>query len=175
MTSPEIFESVTNGGASDFAAVVQILNQHGQWCLVEGLAVNCYVEPVYTIDADMVVVSTSLPRIQNELSAAGFSVTDHEHSVNAQMKGSELRIQFTTDPRYQDFLADTETKTVLRHEIPVASLANVVRGKVWAWSDPKRRLSKRKKDELDLIRIAERYPELRQLMPSEITAQLDKN
>ena len=174
MTSTEIFESVTNGGASDFAAVVQILNQHGQWCLVGGLAVNCYVEPVYTIDADMVVVSTSLPRIQSELSAAGFSVTEHEHSVNAQMKGSELRIQFTTDPRYQDFLADTETKTVLGREVPVASLANVVRGKVWAWSDPKRRLSKRKKDELDLIRIAERYPELRQLMPSEITAQLDK-
>ena len=88
------------------------------------------------------------------------------------MKGSELRIQFTTDPRYQDFLADTETKNVLGHEVPVASLANVVRGKVWAWSDPKRRLSKRKKDELDLIRIAEGYPELRSLMPSEIVSQL---
>src|SRR5436190_17172687 len=151
MTATEVFESVTNGGASDFAAVVKILNQHGPWCLVGGLAVNCYVEPVYTMDADMVVVSASLLKIQNELSAAGFQVTAHEHSVNAQMKGSELRIQFTTDPRYQDFLADTETKNVLDHEVPVASLANVVRGKVW--SDPKRRLSKRKKDELDLIRI----------------------
>src|ERR1043165_2177358 len=169
MTSTEIFESVTNGGASDFAAVVEVLNEHGLWCLVGGLAVNCYVEPVYTIDADLVVVSTSLPKIQNELSAAGFNVTEHEHSVNAQMKGSELRIQFTTDPRYQDFLADTETKTVLGHEVPVASLPNVVRGKVWAWSDPKRRLSKRKKDELDLIRIAECYPELRHLIPPAIT------
>ena len=172
MTSTEIFESVTNGGASDFAAVVQILNRDGQWCLVGGLAVNCFVEPVYTIDADVVVVSTSLPKIQNELSAAGFSVTEHEHSVNAQMKGSELRIQFATDPRYQDFLADTETKTVLDCEVPVAALANVVRGRVWAWSDPKLRLSKRKKDELDLIRIAERYPELQPLMPSEIVNQL---
>ena len=172
MTATEVFESVTNGGASDFAAVVKILNQHGPWCLVGGLAVNCYVEPVYTMDADMVVVAASLPKIQNELGAAGFQVTEHEHSVNAQMKGSELRIQFTTDPRYQDFLADTETKTVLGHEVPVASLANVVRGKVWAWSDPKRRLSKRKKDELDLIRIAEGYPELRSLMPSEIVSQL---
>lgn len=173
MTSTEVFESVTKGGASDFAAVVQILSKHGLWCLVGGLAVNCYVEPVYTVDADMVVVSTSLPKIQNELSAAGFQVTEHEHSVNAQMKGSELRIQFTIDPRYQDFLAETESKTVLGCEVPIASLANVVRGKVWAWSDPKRRLSKRKKDELDLIRIAESYPDVRNLMPQAITNQLD--
>jgi hypothetical protein len=122
MTSTEIFESVTNGGASDFAAVVTILNQHGRWCLVGGLAVNCYVEPVYTVGADMMVISTSLPKIQNELSADGFQVTEHEHSVNAQMKGSELRIQFTTDPRYQDFLADTKTKTVLGCEVPVPRL-----------------------------------------------------
>ena len=172
MTSTEVFESITNGGASDFAAAVTILNKHGRWCLIEGLAVNCYVEPVYTMDADMVVVSALLARIQNELSADGVQITEHLHSVNAQMKGSELRIQFTTDPRYQDFLADPETKTVLGREVPVASLANVVRGKVWAWHDPKRSLSKRKKDELDLIRIAERYPELRTLMPSEIVNQL---
>ncbi|HYX30468.1 MAG TPA: hypothetical protein VE863_18165 [Pyrinomonadaceae bacterium] len=172
MTSTEIFESVTNGGASDFAVVVQILNQNGRWCLVGGLAVNCYVEPVYTIDADMVVASSDLPQVQSELSAAGFEVTEYEHSINAQMKGSELRIQFTTDPRYQDFLADTESKPVLGREVPVASLANVVRGKVWAWGDPKRRLSKRKKDELDLIRIAEKYPEQRKLMPTAITQQL---
>src|ERR1041385_591234 len=140
MTSTEIFESVRNGGARDFAAVVAILNKHGLWCLVGGLAVNCYVEPVYTMDADLVVVSASLPQIQNELRAAGFQVTEHEHSVNAQMKGSELRIQFTTDPRYQDFLADIEPRTVLGCKVWVASLANIVRGKVWAWSDPKRRL-----------------------------------
>jgi hypothetical protein len=172
MTSTEIFESVTNGGASDFAAAVEILNRHGRWCLVGGLAVNCYVEPVYTMDADLVVASSSLQGIQSELSAAGFQITKHEHSVNAQMKGSDLRIQFTTDPRYQDFLTETDSKTVLGVKVPVAGLANIVRGKVWAWRDPKRRLSKRKKDELDLIRIAERYPEFQSLMPSEIVSQL---
>lgn len=173
MTATEVFESVTNGGSSDFALLVRILHQHGPWCLIGGLAVNCYVEPVYTLDADIVVVSTALPKLQNELSAAGFHVTEHAHSTNAQMKGSELRIQFTTDPRYQDFLADSETQTVLGHDVPVASLANVIRGKIWAWSDPKRRLSKRKKDELDLIRIAEKYPEQQKLMPPAITGQLE--
>ncbi len=174
MTASEIFESVTNGGSSDFAAVVEILNEHGRWCLVGGLAVNCYVEPVFTMDADLVVASSELAAVQAELIASGFDVTEHEHSVNAQMKDSQLRIQFTTDLRYQEFLAETETRSVLGMDVPVASLANVVRGKLWAWGDPKRRLSKRKKDELDLIRIAEKYPELRRLMPPAITGQLEE-
>ena len=172
MTATEIFESVTNGGSSDFAALVKILNRHDHWCLIGGLAVNCYVEPVFTVDADIVVTASSLSDIQRDLKVSGFQVTEYEHSVNAQMKGSDLRIQFTTDPRYQDFLVETESKNVLGETVPTASLKNVVTGKVWAWSDPKRRLSKRKKDELDLIRIAEKYPELREIMPVEIIKQL---
>ncbi len=174
MTATEVFEAVTNGGSSDFALLVQILEKHGRWCLVGGLAVNCYVEPVFTMDADIVVLSTELSVIQAELIAKGFSVEEHPHSVNAQMKGSQLRIQFTVDQRYQRFLSDTKTFKVLGEQVPVASLENIVRGKVWAWSDPKRRLSKRKKDELDLVRIAERYPELRKLMPPVISKQLEE-
>ena len=55
MTAVEIYESVTNGGASDFAEVVTVLNRYKPWCLIGGLAVNCYVEPVYTVDVDLVV------------------------------------------------------------------------------------------------------------------------
>ena len=91
------------------------------------------------------------------------------------MRGSNLRIQFTIDLRYQEFLADTKIKSVLGEDVPVASLENIVKGKVWAWSDPKRRLSKRKKDELDLIRIGEKYPKLRELMPPVINQQLEQN
>ena len=174
MTATEIFESVTNGGSSDFAAVVEILNKHGRWCLVGGLAVNCYVEPVFTTDADIVVASSELPRIKAELIAQGFDVTEYQHSVNAQMEDSQLRIQFTTDERYQQFLSDTRLTRVLENDVPVASLENIVRGKLWAWRDPKRRLSKRKKDELDLIRVAEKYPGLWQMMPPEITDQLEQ-
>ena len=61
---------------------------------------------------------------------------------------------------------------VLGREVPVASLSDIVRGKVWAWSDVKRRTTKRKKDELDLMRILEAYPETRDLMPEQIKAQV---
>ena len=56
----------------------------------------------------------------------------------------------------------------------VACLEDVTRGKLWAYSYPQRRLSKRKKDELDLIRLAETYPELRSLYPRELQDQLDR-
>jgi len=98
----------------------------------------------------------------------------YAHSLNARMEKSDLRIQFSLDPRYQDFLGDTIVKEVLGQQVRVASLANVVRGKVWAWIDPRRRLSKRKKDELDLIRILEMYPESRSLIPAEISRQVDQ-
>ena len=88
------------------------------------------------------------------------------------MAGSELRIQLTTDARYQDFLTETRLMEVLGEQLPVASLTNIVRGKIWAWQDETRRPTKRKKDELDLMRILEAHPELRSLMPEEISKQV---
>ncbi len=171
MTASEIFESVTGSGSSDFALLVRILNEHGRWCLIGGLAVNCYVEPVYTLGADIVVAVSDVDSIRQALADAAFAVQEFPHS-NAQMRGSELRIQLTTDSRYQDFLDDTSLREVLGARVPVASLVNIVRGKVWAWSDQTRRPTKRKKDELDLMRILEAYPELRSVMPGEISSQI---
>jgi len=79
MTATEVFESVTNGGSSDFALLVQILDRYGRWCLVGGLAVNCYVEPVFTMDADIVVSATELSAIEAQLIAEGFSVEELPH------------------------------------------------------------------------------------------------
>src|SRR5262249_59982845 len=104
MTAAEIYDSVTNGGASDFAELVTVLNRNRPWCLIGGLAVNCYVEPVYTVDVDLVVVAANLERIGRELEPAGFRVKKFEHSMNAQRPESKLNVQFTTDPRYQEFL-----------------------------------------------------------------------
>jgi Nucleotidyl transferase AbiEii toxin, Type IV TA system len=172
MTATEMYDSVTNGGASDFAEVVAVLNRYKPWCLIGGLAVNCYVEPVYTVDVDLVVVAANLERIGRELEPAGFRVKKFEHSMNAQRSGSKLNVQFTTDPRYQEFLDGAMEHEVLGMPVPVASLKDIVRGKVWAWQDEQRRSTKRKKDELDLMRIAEAHPELRPLIPAEIVKQL---
>jgi hypothetical protein len=173
MTATEAFESVTHGGASDFADAVAILRDCGPWCLIGGLAVNCHVEPVYTLDADIVVVAEALPALNAGLVAAGFRVTEFPHSLNARRGAGRLSIQFTTDARYQDFVARAESREVLGVSVPVAALADLVAGKVWAWQDSTRRVTKRKKDELDLLRIAEAHESVRSLIPAAILNQLD--
>ena len=165
MTAAEAYDLTTRGGATDFQEVISACEGLGPYCLIGGLAVNCYVEPVYTLDADLVVVAGNLPALSQLLEQRGFAIERYPHSVNAQTPGSDLRIQFTTDDRYQSFLARAETRTVFGLPVQVASLLDVTQGKLWAYADPHRRLSKRKKDELDLVRLAETYPELLSLYP----------
>lgn len=172
MTAEEVYESVTNGGASDFSAAVEIFERFGPWCLIGGLAVNCYAEPVYTVDADFVLVAGEMEKVQTALVDGGFSLQTFPHSVNARRSGSKLSLQLTTDPRYQSFPERAERREVLGLTVPVAALKDVVQGKIWAWQDQERRLTKRKKDELDLLRLAEAHPALHPIMPLEIVQQL---
>ncbi|MGH9794032.1 MAG: hypothetical protein ACRD5G_04595 [Candidatus Acidiferrales bacterium] len=171
MTADEVYELTTKGGATDFAKVVEICRRVGDYCLVGGLAVNCYVEPVYTVDADFVIVAARTAELKRHLTAAGFAVEEFAHSVNAQAPPSELRIQFTTDPRYQAIIGRAEERIVLGVPTRVARLEDVVQGKLWAYVDPQPRMIRRKKDELDLLRLAERYPHLRETYPPELRQQ----
>ena len=156
MTALEAYELTTQGGATDFARLIKACESFGPYCLIGGLAVNCYVDPVYTLDALIVVTDA------------------HPHSLNVQAPGSDLRIQFTTDERYQAFLSRSVEAEVLGVRVRVASIEDVTQGKLWAYSDPQRRLSKRKKDELDLIRLAEAHPELKSAYPSALKEVIDR-
>ncbi|HBY60910.1 MAG TPA: hypothetical protein DEH78_13895 [Solibacterales bacterium] len=161
MTAAEAYDLTTKGGAGDFARLIEICESSGDYCLIGGLAVNCYVEPVYTLDADLVVVGGLLHAV-------------HAHSVNAVAPDSQLRIQFTIDERYQPFVHRARRAEVLGVDVRVASLEDVTQGKLWAYGDPKRRLSKRKKDERDLIRLAEAYPQLVAMYPPDLREQIER-
>ncbi|MEX2264367.1 MAG: hypothetical protein WD696_20600 [Bryobacteraceae bacterium] len=174
MTAVEAYELTTQGGATAFARLIAACESFGPYCVIGGLAVNCYVDPVYTLDADIVVIASRLPKLSEFLREQGFKTEEHAHSVNALPPQSELRIQFTTDERYQAFLTRSIEAEVLGVRVRIACLEDVTRGKLWAYSDPQRRLSKRKKDELDLIRLAESYPDLKSLYPGELREQLDR-
>jgi len=134
---------------------------------------------VYTLDADLVVIASGLHALAQNLQAQGFVIEEHLHSLNARGPGSDLRIQFTTDPRYQAFLERSVEAVVLGIPVRVACLEDTTQGKLWAYGDRKRRFSKRKpanhkKDELDLIRLAEAWPELRAMYPRELLDQIDR-
>jgi hypothetical protein len=57
----EAYELTTQGGATDFARLIAAF---GPYCPIGGLAVNCFVEPVYTLDADIVATRPPDTRTQ---------------------------------------------------------------------------------------------------------------
>jgi hypothetical protein len=156
------------------ARVIEACRAFGSYCVIGGLAVNCYVEPVYTLDADIALVAARLSALGAHLEEQGFRIEKHIHYVNAFAPGSQLRIQFTTDERYQGFLSRSRDAEILELTVKVARVEDVAQGKLWAYRDPNRGLSKRKKDELDLFRLAESYPFLRSLYPAELVDQIER-
>jgi hypothetical protein len=174
VTALEAYDLTTQGGGTDFARLIRACESIGPYCLIGGLAVNCYVEPVYTLDADLVVISSGLRTLAGHLQQQGFQTDEHPHSLNVQAPGSDLRVQFTMDERYQAFLPRSVEAKVLGVRVRIASLEDVTQGKLWAYGDPQRRLSKRKKDELDLIRLAEAHPELKAAYPDALRELIDR-
>ena len=102
----------------------------------------------------------------------GYTVERYPFSLNFRKPGSDLSLQISTDPAYQTFLDRAVTKDVLAVQAKVASLPDLIEGKIRAWSDPERRLSKRAKDQTDLFRIAERYPEMIGLLPERLRMEI---
>lgn len=152
--------------------LMTLLNEHGiRYCVIGGQSVNAYVDPLVSLDLDIVVASDQLEYVASLLPDV-FSVQQFEHSLNVSLPGSDLRIQIQTDPRYAAFIERASYREVLGFRMPVASLEDVLRGKVWAIQDPTRRASKRQKDLADIARLLESYPELRSQVPKEILDRL---
>ena len=125
MTAVEAYELTTKGGATDFARLIEASKSFGPYCLIGGLAVNCYVEPVYTLDADLVVIASGLSKLSAHLQEQGFKIEEYPHSLNATAPRSDLRIQFTTDERYQPFLDRSVESEVLGIRVRIAAFTSV--------------------------------------------------
>ena len=152
--------------------LISMLTDHGiRYCLVGGQAVNAYVEPVVSLGLDVVVATDQLPQVEALIRGA-FVVERFPHSLNASLAGSDLRVQFQTDPRYAPFVDRATVREVLGLRLPVACLDDVLQGKLWAVMDKTRRPSKRQKDLADIARLLESYPDLRNQVPAEVLAKL---
>jgi len=153
-------------------SLVALLDQHGiQYCIIGGQAVNAYVEPLVSLDLDIVVALDQIEKVIQILSEE-FELKHFPHSLNVSSRESDLRVQVQTDPRYADFVQRAQPRNVLGMLLPVAGLEDVLRGKVWAAQDSERRGSKRQKDLADIARLIETYPHLRDQVPEEILSRL---
>jgi hypothetical protein len=166
MTGKEFINSVANGKLDVIQMILDLLNEtSSRYCLIGGLAVNAYVEPGVSLYLDIVVAVEDVETVSKAAGERGFTVAHFQHSVNLTSRGSDLRIQIQTDPRYQGFIMNAETRDVLGYEMKVARLGDVLQGKLWAYMDKERRKSKRQKDLADILRIIETYPDLEDALP----------
>ncbi len=173
MTEKEFLNAVSSGKEDVLQIFLDALSAIGvDYCVVGGLAVNAYVEPVVSLDLDVVVAAADLGTICKAVESH-FKIERFAHSVNLSTDKSDLRIQLQTDPRYQNFIIRATTRTVLGYVMKVASVEDVFRGKTWAYLDEERRKSKRQKDLADIARLVEAYPSLIDQLPGSIRERLE--
>jgi hypothetical protein len=151
--------------------LIGLLAEHKiRYCVIGGQGVNAYAEPLVSLPLDLVVAVDQLEEVE-KLLGNRFHLERFPHSLNVSETGSQLRVQIQTDPRYFDFPTRSAEQDVLGLCLPVASIEDVLTGKLWAAQDLERRASKRRKDLLDIERLIEAHPRLRARVPVDILAR----
>jgi len=172
MKALAFWKTVTVDEAGLLERLVSLLDdERVRYCVVGGQGVNAYVEPVVSLDLDLVVAVEELERLELLLKQR-FRVDRFPHSLNVSLAGSDLRVQIQLDPRYDAFVGRASVRDVLGLRLPVAALEDVLQGKIWAVEDESRRPSKRQKDLADIARMLERDPQLRSRVPAAVLDRL---
>jgi len=176
MTNKKFLNSLTNGKSDViqlFLDQLELLNI--DYCVIGGLAVNAYSEPVVSLDLDLVLAIKDIEKFLVQVTPPNekFSVTKFKHRINLQHPDSDLRIQIQTDEVYQAFIVNSSMRNVLGYKMNVAKLEDLLNGKIWAYSDKERRKSKRQKDLADIMRLVETHPHLKDLLPDNIKSLID--
>ena len=172
MTDKEFLNNLANGKSDILQKLIDIITRENiGYCVIGGLGVNAYVEPVVSLDLDIVVAASELEKLK-KAAINEFEVKEFTHSINLYNPDSDLRIQIQTDDKYQDFIARAEEREILGYRMKVASIKDILGGKIWAYSDEQRRMSKRQKDLADIFRIIESFPELEPLLTDDIRQKM---
>ncbi len=174
MTKKTFFKKVTNDKEDVLETFLGLLEKlKVGYCVIGGLAVNAYAEPVVSLDLDVVIALENKTKMLEAVKGR-FAIETFEHSVNLTSKRSDVRIQIQTDPRYQEFIKRGSSKPVLGYTMKVAAIEDVLKGKIWAYQDDTRRRSKRQKDLADIFRLVEAHPRLKGAVPAEISDLLNE-
>lgn len=174
MTERQFYDWQTAGGGGDVLRLVEVLERlEVPWCMIGGLAVNHWAaEPLATADVDVVIAHERVEQAVEALEAAGFHAKRFEWSIN--LKGaSKVSVQISTESFYQEFPARGVSADIHGILMRVASLRDTLAGKVVAWGDQDRRASKRQKDLLDIMRLIESHPELKEVLPAALLARIE--
>ena len=172
MSSLAFWKAVVQDKSNFLERVIGLLEESGfDYCVIGGVAVNAYAEPVVTQDLDLVLSRADLAPAR-VLLEKHFKVQEFEHSLNVYDPGSKLQVQLQKDPRIEGLLDRAERRDVMDLVIPVASPHDLLRLKIAAALEPTRRASKRLKDMADLRRLIDAFPALEPEVPVELRSSL---
>jgi hypothetical protein len=172
MQALTFWKTITMDYSNLLENLIELLKKHEvRFCVIGGQAVNAYAEPLVSLDLDLAVAVDQIEKVV-ALFEKHFVVKRFPHSLNVTIPNSDVRVQIQTDERYGSFLERASPHSVLGMELPVASVEDVLQGKIWAALDSERRGSKRQKDLADIARILDNYPQYRSHVPQEILERL---
>lgn len=173
MTKKEFLKNVSNSDTDILQIFLNIMTEADvKYCVIGGLAVNAYAEPVVSLDLDIVVAAEDIDALCNA-AVNYFKIERFAHSINLSLNKSDLRIQLQTDPRYQEFIPRAKMRNVLGYDMQTAKVEDVIKGKIWAYSDEQRRMSKRQKDLADILRLVETHFDLIHELPDTIRKKFE--
>ena len=100
MQALEVWKAATMDRSNFLDNLISLLSAHQiRYCVIGGQGVNAYVEPLISLDLDLVVTVSQLEQVELLL-GANFKVERFANSLNVSTAGSNLRVQIQTDPRY---------------------------------------------------------------------------
>jgi len=165
VTAFQFLKTVTADKSNLLERLLKLLNDNNiQFCVIGGIAVSAFVEPVVSLDFDFIITSYQLGRFESLL-ASTFIVKRGPRIIEITAADSRLRANVFTETRYAEFVERAEMRNVFDLDLPIARLEDVLRTKVWAWQDTSRKPAKRFYDLADIARLIESYPKLQPQVP----------
>ncbi len=153
--------------------LVEVMEHHEiPWCMIGGLAVNHWAdEPMATADVDLVIATECLDDAVHALEKVGFKSKSYPWSINLR-GNSKVTVQISTGAEYEGFPSRAVPADVHGILMRVASLQDTLNGKIQEWRDPERRASKRLKDLVDILRLLEIHPDLKDHIPEDVRVKI---
>jgi hypothetical protein len=90
MTEKEFLNAVSNGKEDVIQIFLDALTvSKSNYCVIGGLAVNAYAEPVVSLDLDIIVAAENIEAVCKTIEAQ-FKIERFAHSVNLSSDKSDL-------------------------------------------------------------------------------------
>lgn len=172
MQALQFLKTVTADKSNLLERLLRLLNDNNiQYCVIGGVAVSAFVEPMVSLDFALIITSYQMGRFESLL-ASTFIVRRSSRLIEITAAESRLRANVHTESRYAEFVERAEQRVVFDLDLPVARLEDVMRARVWDWQDVSRKATIRMYALADIARLLESYPKLKPLVPPDALQRL---